>query len=76
MAAKRTAARVDLRGVRMGAPGIRTLASDPEATKIQAYNLLNSPATKLEAQMLLAMPDNLSVYQAAAMGATMAGIRV
>ena len=48
------------------------LASDPEATKIQAYNLLNSPATKLEAQMLLAMPDNLSVYQAAAMGATMA----
>jgi len=48
------------------------LASDPEATKIQAYHLLNSPATKLEAQMLLAMPDNLSVYQAAAMGATMA----
>ena len=48
------------------------LASDPEATKVQAYNLLNSPATKLEAQMLLAMPDNLSVYQAAAMGATMA----
>lgn len=48
------------------------LASDPEAIKIQAYNLLNSPATKLEAQMLLAMPDNLSVYQAAAMGATMA----
>lgn len=48
------------------------LASDPEATKIQAFNLLNSPATKLEAQMLLAMPDNLSVYQAAAMGATMA----
>jgi len=48
------------------------LGSDLEATKVQTYNLLTSNATKLEAQMLLAMPDNLSVYQAAAMGATMA----
>lgn len=48
------------------------LASSLEATKIQAYNLMNSPATKLEAQKLFAMPDNLSLYQAAAMGATMA----
>lgn len=48
------------------------LATDPESIKDLAYNLMTTPATKLEAQMLLAMPDNLSVYQAAAMGATMA----
>lgn len=48
------------------------LATNPESIKDLAYNLMTTPATKLEAQMLLAMPDNLSVYQAAAMGATMA----
>lgn len=48
------------------------LATDPASVNELGYNLLTSNATKLEAQMLLAMPDNLSVYQAAAMGATMA----
>jgi len=48
------------------------LATNPESLKDLAYNLMTTPATKLEARMLLAMPDNLSVYQAAAMGATMA----
>ena len=48
------------------------LATNPENVKELAYNLMTTPATKLEAQMLLAMPDNLSVYQAAVMGATMA----
>jgi len=48
------------------------LATNPESLKDLAYNLMTTPATKLEARILLAMPDNLSVYQAAAMGATMA----
>lgn len=48
------------------------LATDPENIKELAYNLMTTPATKLEAQMLLALPDDHSVYQAAALGATIA----